>query len=114
MDKRNFRGSGLLDQEDGNMTSWWSGVEVDGSGSGSGRMAAAWRSKMARENSELELQARKEGRGLRTHGERGRSYPLRSSKGRGSGGAGAAQGSAGQQNEISQVAEPVLWFAAAE
>ena len=75
---------------------------------------------MARESSGLELQARrKEGRGLKTHGERGRSYPLWSSIGRGSGGAGAgqrraAQGSAGQQNEIFQVAEPVLWFATAE
>lgn len=79
---------------------------------------------MARESSGLELQARRKeaaggGRGLKTHGERGRSYPLWSSIGRGSGGAGAgqrraAQGSAGQQNEIFQVAEPVLWFATAE
>lgn len=29
MDKRPFRCSGLLDQEDGNMTRWWSGVEVE-------------------------------------------------------------------------------------
>ena len=70
---------------------------------------------MARASSGLELQARKkESRGSKTHGERGCSYPLRSSKCRGSGGAGAAQGSAGQQNEIFQVAEPVLWFATAE
>jgi hypothetical protein len=51
---------------------------------------------MARENSELELQARKEGRGSRTHGERGRSYPLRSSKAEDLAGQGqrrAAQGS---------------------
>ena len=27
MDKRSFRCSGLLNQEDGNMTRWWSGVE---------------------------------------------------------------------------------------
>lgn len=29
MDKRPFRCSGLLDQEDGNMTRWWSGVEAE-------------------------------------------------------------------------------------
>ena len=29
MDKPTFRCSGLLDQEDGNMTRWWSGVEVE-------------------------------------------------------------------------------------
>ena len=52
---------------------------------------------MARESSGLELQARrKEGRGLKTYGERGRSYPLWSSIGRGSGGAGAAQRRAAQ------------------
>lgn len=54
---------------------------------------------MARESSGLELQARrKEGRGLKTHGERGRSYPLWSSIGRGSGGAGAAQRRAAERN----------------